>query len=101
MPIVKNIFSQLVAPLKRSWIRPPNRLIPRVGRFGYDENFLDPDPDAGFSSRHTETFRVSHKGSLFLYVNQPVLPVKGAETFLYPSSSKDRTAAISIQRSRF
>src|SRR6267142_509819 len=75
-------------------------LVLRVGRFGYDENFLDPDPDTSTPSRHADSFRVSHKASLFLYANQPVLPLLGAETLLYPSKSKGRTATLSIQRNR-
>jgi len=101
VPPVENIFSRLASPLKRSWARPPNRLVLRVGRFGYDENFLDPDPDTSTPSRHADSFRVSHKASLFLYANQPVLPLLGAETLLYPSKSKGRTATLSIQRNRF
>ncbi|MGQ0687001.1 phospholipase effector Tle1 domain-containing protein, partial [Bradyrhizobium sp.] len=101
VPIVKSLLLRLASPLKRSWARPSGRLVVRVGRFGYDENFLDLDLDAGNPSRYTETFRVSHKAPLFLYVNQPVLPLPGAETLLYPSSLKGRTATLSIMRARF
>jgi hypothetical protein len=84
-------------PLKRDFIRPPFRVIARVGSTGNDEYFLDPDSDPK-AVNLDEQIRPNRSGELFLYVNESVFAWPSIREYFYKNNSG--AATISVQRVR-
>jgi len=60
-------------------------VIARVGETGTDEYFLDPDRNQPLNSvnRLEVPLRANRSGELYLYVNDAVLPIRGAMDWWY------------------
>ena len=74
-----------LTPLRRVLLRPWFRVIARVGETGTDEYFLDPDRNQPLNSvnRLEVPLRANRSGELYLYVNDAVLPIRGAMDWWY------------------
>lgn len=89
-------------PLRRVFLRPWFRIIARIGTFGTDEYFLDPDkPVPGRVDTATEispAFWVRRSGELFLYVNDAVIGLPAINNFFYRGNQGEATVTVTHLR---
>ena len=83
------------APLRRDYARPWFSLVARVGAFGSDEMFVDPEQSGGNVFTGI-TGRARRSGELFLYVNEALVPFPVISSIFYWNN--EGTAEIVIER---
>jgi hypothetical protein len=70
---LRQVFGVTAYLFKRTLDRPLGTVILRFGNLGSEEDFVDPDPDAGAMTTLSESFRPTLDGELFIYLNKPMV----------------------------
>jgi hypothetical protein len=89
-------------PFRRTFDRPWGSIILRYGSTGAEEDFLDPDPkpDPKDQEMLTETLKPKRDGELFVYLNEPVIGIWGAETWLADLIGNEAKMKMTIKKTK-